>query len=99
MTIIKKFDPVEEKSIRLPKKYIVLVVFSFFILTIINIWASNTVVSYGDKFENLSNMSRKLQTENQVLQNQIAKNISLNNVASKSAELGFLKTESIQYIR
>lgn len=99
MTIIKKFEPIEQKNTKLPKKYVAFLIFSFFTLIIINIWASNTVVSLGDKFESLSTITAKLQTENQVLQNEIAKNISLNNVASKSAELGFSKPESIQYIR
>lgn len=98
MTIIKKFEPEERKS-AYPKKYTVLVVLTLFVLTLIEIWASNIVVTYGERYESLSKLSKSLQTENQVLENEIAINDSLINVASKSAQLGFSKSESIQYIR
>ncbi len=98
MTIIKKFEPEEKKSIY-PKKYGALIILILFVLVVIEIWASNTVVTYGERFESLSKLSRGLQMENQVLENEIARNSSLISIASKSAQLGFLKTESIQYIR
>lgn len=98
MTIIKTFEPEEQKN-KFPKKYIVLIVLTLFVLTVIEIWASNTVVTYGEKFEKLSALEKALNLENQILQNEIAKYTSLNSVASKSAELGFSKIESIQYIR
>ena len=98
MTIIKKFEPEDVKS-KFPKKYITLVVLSLFVLTVIEIWASNIVVTYGEKFDSLSNLSKGLDLENQILENEIAKSSSLNSVASKSASLGFSRVESIQYIR
>lgn len=98
MTIIKKFEPDDQKS-KLPRKYIAVVILSLFILTITEIWASNTLVTYGDKFENLSLLSKGLDMENRILENQIAKYSSLDTVASKSASLGFFASESIQYIR
>lgn len=98
MTIIKKFEPEQPKTI-FPKKYIVPILLSLFVLTIAEVWASNTLVSYGDKFESLSRVSKSLQMENLILENQIAKNTSLVSIASKSASLGFSEPESIQYIR
>lgn len=98
MTIIKKFEPEETKS-RLPKKYGVLAVLILFMLTVVEIWASNTVVTYGARFESLSKLSKGLLIENQVLENEIAKYTSLSNTALKSAQLGFFKTDNIQYIR
>lgn len=98
MTIIKKFEPEEVKK-GLPKRYIILTVVSLFILTVIEIWASNTVVTYGEKFENLSALETVLKMENQILENEIAQQSSLISIASKSAELGFSKLSSIQYIR
>lgn len=97
MTIIKKFEPDLQKR-KYPKKYFILGSLFLFALTILQIWASNTVVTYGDKFSKLSMLSRSLEMENQILQNEIAKNSSLYYVASKSAQLGFSKSESIQYI-
>ena len=98
MTIIKKFEPEEIKH-KLPKRYIVLVILSLFALTMIEIWTSNTYVTYGERLDSLLNRSQGLDLENQILENEIAKNTSLNSVASKSASLGFSKSESIQYIR
>lgn len=98
MTIIKTFDT-EETQKRFPKKYIVLIIVSLLTLTIVEIWASNTVVAYGEKYEKLFAMERNLRIENQILENEIAKNASLNMISSKSADLGFYSNQSIQYIR
>ena len=98
MTIIKKFEPVEQKS-KFPKKYMALAVLSILALTVMEIWASNMVVTYGEKYEKLSSIQQALNLENQILGNEIAKQASLISVASKSAALGFYKLESIQYIR
>ncbi|EKD85268.1 MAG: hypothetical protein ACD_38C00058G0008 [uncultured bacterium] len=98
MTIIKKFEPAEPRK-TFSKKYIALVVISLFVLMVIEIWANNNVAVYGEKLQKLSFLQKTLNLENQILENEIAKQVSLTNVASKSAELGFSKPESIQYIR
>lgn len=98
MTIIKKFDPVVPKR-NFSKKYIALVLFGLFSLMLIEVWANNNVVTYGEKFEKLSKLKQSLNLENQILENEIARKQSLGTIASKSAELGFSKVESIQYIR
>ena len=98
MTIIKKFEPDQPKK-GLSKKYIALSLVCLFVLMLIEIWISNNVVTYGEKFEKLSNLRKTLSLENQILENEIAKKQSLNDIASKSAELGFSEPQSIQYIR
>lgn len=98
MTIIKKFEPEEQKK-KFPKKIIGLSLGMLIILTLIEIWVSNTVVVYGEKFEKLASLEKNLLMENQILENEIAKDSSLNNISSKSAQLGFSTLQSIQYIR
>ena len=98
MTIIKKFEPEQQKT-TYPKKYIALVVASLLVLVLAEIWASNTVADYGGKLEKLSQLKQSLTLENQILENEIAKSQALKNVASRSAELGFIASDSIQYIR
>lgn len=98
MTIIKTFDT-DENSGKIFGKYLYLVVISFFALIIIKIWANNAVIAYGEKYEKLAALEKNLRMENQILENEIAKNSSLGTVATKSAELGFSQSESIQYIR
>ena len=98
MTIIKKFDT-EEINQKFPKKYIFLITASLLTLIIVQIWTNNTSVTFGEKFEQLSKLAQTLKMENQILRNEIARESSLEVVASKSAKLGFSKAESIQYIR
>lgn len=98
MTIIKSFETTEQKK-KLSKKYIGLGLIVFLVLMITEIWVNNNVVTYGEKFERLSVLAKSLNLENQILENEIAKRQALNNIASKSAELGFSEPESIQYIR
>lgn len=98
MTIIKTFDT-EENGKKFPKKYIILTLLSLFMLTLIEIWANNTIASFGGQFGRLSDLKKNLEMENQILENEIAKEASLNSIASKSAQLGFSKSKSIQYIR
>ncbi len=98
MTIIKKFDTDQPKK-GFSKKYVALAAIFLLGLTLVEIWTNNTVVIYGGKFEKLSDSAKQLNLENQILENQIAKLVSLNSIASKSAQLGFKAPESIQYIR
>ena len=98
MTIIKKFEP-ELPQKRISKKLAVSIVACLFALTLVQIWVSNTLVSYGEKFERLSSLEQTLKITNQILENEVAKKASLTNLATKSAELGFYKQVSIQYIR
>lgn len=98
MTIIQKFEP-EEPQNRVPKKYISLVLGGLLVLVLVEIWVSNNMVAYGDKLKKLSDLSKIVHMENQILENEIAKNKSLQNISSKSGELGFSAPESIQYIR
>lgn len=98
MTIIKKFDTEIPKK-GFSKKYLVTLIACLFILMLAQIWASNNVVEYGERFEKLSVLKKNLTMENQILENEIAKHRSLTDIASKSAELGFSEPQSIQYIR
>lgn len=97
MTIIKKFDTSNKK--KFPKKYIILTIVGLFTLTLIEIWANNTAITFGDQYEKLSALEKNLKMENAILENDIAKNSSLQQVSSKAAQLGFSPQLSIQYIR
>ena len=98
MTIIKTFDTEEVKS-KFPKKYLGLALMGLISLTLIEIWASNTVVAFGEKYDKLSVLGKSLKIENRVLENEISSLSSLKTIASKSSELGFSPITNIQYIR
>lgn len=98
MTIIKKFEP-EEIQKKISKKYFVLGVCGLFMLSLVLIWTNNSVIFYGEKYEKLAKLEKSLKMENQILKNEIAKSSALKAIASKSSELGFSTSGSIQYIR
>lgn len=107
MTSIQKFDTnigkKEKFSFKLniftSKKYIYLALLLLLFLVVFEIWVNNTLASFGSKYENISKLQQTLKLENQVLENQLAKQISLVNIATESATLGFSKPKQIQYIR
>ena len=104
MTIIKKFDTSEVQKNefhypKLSKKMAIPAIFGFVILIILVVWANNTVVTYGERLDKVNSLQQVLKMENQILENEIAKQSSLSNIASQSALLGFSKTEKLEYIR
>lgn len=99
MTIIKKFDTDEIDKQKFPKFWVSLTVIFLISLVLIEIWVNNTTVAYGVKFEKMAALEQQLLMENQILENEIAKNSSLSNISSKSAELGFLRPKRVEYIR
>ena len=98
MTIIKKFEPTETKK-RISRKYLILVLIGIVTLILVQIGVSNNVIAYGEKYDKLSVLEKSLLTENQILENEIAKYSSLKEIASRSAQLGFSASQNIQYIR
>lgn len=102
MTIIKKFEPDDNgvtKDFKFNKKAIFFASVALLSLILIEIWITNTSVTFGEKFEKLRNVEKNLILENQILENQIAKFLSLQSIASVSAKLGFSYNPNIQYIR
>lgn len=97
MTIIKKFDIEEQK--KFPKRMTFFSVAILTTLVVLQIWANNTLATYGAKLESISILNQTLEMENLVLQNKIAEASSLNNIASKSATLGLSIPKSVQYLR
>lgn len=99
MTIIKKFEVEKQEKFKFPKFWVAVTVLFVMGLVFIEIWVNTATVSYGAKFEEMEEVARTLLMENQILENEIAKNSSLINISSKSAELGFIPAKSVQYIR
>ena len=97
MTIIRSFET-EIESKKFSKKYFIAASAAIFILVLVEIWVNNTLLIYGEKFEDLSNMEKNLKLENQILENQIARETSLEKLSSKSAELGFIDAKDVKYI-
>lgn len=81
------------------KKPLILLGIFLFILIVAQIWVNNALVSDGEKLENIIKLKKTYEMENTLMENEIANNLSLATIATRSGELGFLTPEKIQYIR
>ncbi len=99
MTIIKTFENNYVEPSWKRRKYLFPTALLFVLMMLAEIWASNTLVTYGEKFENISRLKITLELENQVIENNIARASALSHIASESATLGFSQVNQIQYIR
>lgn len=99
MTIIKTFENDYIEPSWRKRRFLFPTALLLILLMLAEIWANNTLVTYGGKFENISRLKQALEMENQVLENKIAKESALINIASQSATLGFSEIKTIQYIR
>lgn len=98
MTIIRQFESQKvDNSLKLKKVSIILTICMIFLI-LVEIWMNNRQVVYGGKFEEMSRLQQSLKLENQILENEIAKEASLINIASKSASLGFSKPKKVSYL-
>lgn len=99
MTIIRKFETEEINSTSWKSKKISLMAGLMLVfLVVLEIWASNTLVSFGEKYAKISKLEKALAQENKILENHIAKEASLNNIASAAASLGLNKPRSVKYL-
>ena len=92
----KKFETQEKRN--LPKRF-VLIGILLITLVVVEIWVTNAMVTFGQKLASIENSQRSIQLENRILENEIAKQTALGNIASASATLGFIKPKTIQYVR
>lgn len=101
MTIIKTFEPEEEKGKSLWGTRTFASVFGFFLffLIVAEIWVANTMANFGERFDEINKLQSSLEQENQLLENEISKYSSLLNIATSSAALGLIEGKSIKYIR
>lgn len=97
MKSLRKIE-LEEKSWWESKKIIFLGSFLLGTLVVLQIWANNTIVNYGDKFEEIRQRETNLRLENQILENEIATTLSLDNIASASSTLGLEPSKDVQYL-
>lgn len=81
------------------KKPLILLGIFLLILIVAQIWVNNALVSDGEKLENIIKLKKTYEMENILMENEIANNLSLATIATRSSELGFLTPEKIQYIR
>lgn len=80
------------------KKPIILSVFMLVALALLQIWANNTLVTYGAKFDNIGQLEQNLELENQLLENKVAELSSLESIATSSSALGLAPTKDVQYL-
>lgn len=84
---------------KITKSYIIISIISLLLLAILQIWANNTLASYGAKLEEIAMLENQIRLDNQVIEVKIAQISSLTHIASKSAELGFTPITKVEYIK
>ena len=101
MTITKKFEPAKEEKISRWKtrKYLFFAGSFLIALMIIEIWVSHRTSTYGEKMKEIEILQARISLENQLLENEVAKEGSIQRVASTSSTLGFITPKDIKFIR
>lgn len=66
---------------------------------ILEIWAVNRLVTFGEKISQTEQMISNIKLENQILKNKIAESSSLNKVKTYSSQLGFDNIKKLEYIK
>ncbi len=101
MTIIKEFEPETKikKNSWVTKKLTASMGFFLISLVIAEIWVANSMANFGEKFDNIKTLEKNLAQDNQILENEISTQASLQSIASSSAALGLQTPKSVKYIR
>ncbi len=69
------------------------------LLIILQIWANNTLASYGAKLTEIIELENQIKLDNEVMIARIAQLSSLYRIASQAAEVGFTVPKKIEYIK
>lgn len=70
-----------------------------FLVLVLEIWMMNRLSTFGDKINQLKVNKASLILENQVLENRIARKVSLLNIESKASQQGLQSVKNIEYIK
>lgn len=81
------------------KKFVVALGVLFLSLVIAEIWVVHTLSNFGTKEKEIKELRNNLELENEILENEISAESSLNKIASASASYGLEKPKKVQYIR
>lgn len=82
------------------KRKVYTVLFLIVILvTILQIWSSNRLATYGEQISKLEHAKEQLITDNSLLEAQIESEASLSNISQKSQELGFTVSKNVKYLQ
>lgn len=76
---------------------VILAAFTFF-LVVIEIWAVNRLATVGEKINQLEASKANLKTENEALENEISKMVSLGKISKDAKEYGFEPLSNIEFL-
>lgn len=86
-------------STTIKKKTLYFLLAVFVVFAVVEIWAVNRLSSFGDKISSLETTKEQLMLENQILENDIADNASLNRISGLADQTGLKKMSQIEYIK
>lgn len=88
----------KNRSFFTKKKIISLFVFTLLIGTVLEIWVSNRLATFGEQYTKIEQSISDLTLENQLLEDQIAKRESLSRTEKYAGLSGFEEVNNIEYI-
>lgn len=90
----------DEKRFKLNLPFVVKIGLSLLgVVLLMEIWMINQYATYGTKVEQLYSLRDKLKLENQILENQIAAQTSMESIEKKAKSLGFSEINQVEYLR
>ncbi|MFH0937016.1 MAG: hypothetical protein V1808_01860 [Candidatus Daviesbacteria bacterium] len=96
---MKKIKQEEERPKKRLLKVIRVTVVLVLVIFFLEIWMMTRLSTYGNKIQELKQTKDAITLENQILENTIAKNSSLNLVEKKASQLGFGSIKNLEYIK
>ena len=100
MRLTHQFEPEKEEKFNFKaRKFVVAAGVLILALVIVEIWVIHTLSGYGQKARKIEELQKNLELENEILENEISEQSSLNKIASSSASYGLDKPKKVRYIR
>lgn len=83
--------------ISIRRKFIIILFLLLIPFIVLEIWSFNRLSTLGEQINKLAETHQALILENQILETEISKNSSLNEVSKKAPLFGFEKPANIEY--
>ncbi len=80
------------------KRLLLTLLIPIIVIAVLEIWLVNRLSTFGLEISKLEQAAFALETENQLLKNEIDKQSSLISIENKARSLGFEKVKNIEYI-
>ncbi len=71
----------------------------FLVALVLEVWMVNRLSTAGRELQDIKDTKARLETENQLLSNEIARNISLARLEEEATLMGFTANKTLEYLK